>query len=247
MIKLQRPPEPRKLADNKTVWQANLNAAIASHGSYKQIPEKERDKLIVHYKDKEITTPLFQSSYQKCAYCECNATEGGYMEVEHYKPKSLYPAAIFNWENLLPSCRHCNGIKGAHDTGLEPIINPYKIDPDDAFFYRRIQIKSKEGTYFEMAKKTIEVCRLNDERLLQSRGKIMPKLERVSMALEEAIENYDESNSDKEKQKYLRNIKESLSTAELTQESSETYAGFCRSFFKNDPIYNKAKELASAL
>jgi uncharacterized protein (TIGR02646 family) len=247
MIKLQRPDEPQKLLDTKAAWQAGLDAAITTHGSYKQIPEKERDKLIIHYKDKEIKEPLFESSHQKCAYCERNATEGGgYMEVEHYKPKSLYPEYIFEWVNLLPACRQCNGIKGTHDTGAEPIINPYDTDPEEAFIYKRIQIKAKDGDYFEMAARTIEVCRLNDESLLTSRAKIMPRLERSCMALEKAIDNYKAATAEKEKQECLRNIKEALSTVEITQENTETYAGFCRFFFKNDDAYNKAKELVSA-
>jgi hypothetical protein len=86
MIKLQRPSEPQKLIDNKAVWQQNLNTAIAKYGSYKEIPEDEREKLIRYYKDETVKTPLFESSHQKCAYCECNATEGGYMEVDHFRP-----------------------------------------------------------------------------------------------------------------------------------------------------------------
>ncbi|GHU76870.1 hypothetical protein FACS189461_4930 [Spirochaetia bacterium] len=247
MIKLQRPNEPRKLLDNKVVWQASLDVAIATHGSYEQIPEKDRNKLIIHYKDKEIKEPLFESSHQKCAYCECNATEGGgYMEVEHFKPKSLYPEFVFEWANLLPACRRCNGMKGVHDTGAEPIINPYDTDPEKAFVYKRIQIKAKDGIYFEMAARTIKVCRLNDERLLTSRSKIMPRLERVCMALEKAIDNYNVATLESEKHEYLRNIKEALSTVEITQENTETYAGFCRFFFKSDDAYNKAKELVSA-
>jgi uncharacterized protein (TIGR02646 family) len=243
MIKLQRPDEPQKLIDNKAAWQAGLDAAIAVHGSYKQIPEKERNKLINHYKDNDVKEPLFESSHQKCAYCECKTTEGGYAEVEHYKPKSLYPESTFEWNNLLPVCKHCNSMKGDHDTGTEAIINPYDIDPEEAFVYKRIQINAKDGTYFEMATKTIEVCRLNDYRLLTSRANILPRLECSTMALEEAIENYNAATMEKEKQKHLRNIKAALSTIEITQESTETYAGFCRFFFKNDDAYNKAKKL----
>ncbi|GHU99396.1 hypothetical protein FACS189483_08610 [Spirochaetia bacterium] len=246
MIKLQRPPEPQKLIDNKTAWQASLDAAILRHGSYTQIPKDERGKLISHYKDKEITEPLFESSHGKCAYCECNVTESSYLEVEHYKPKSIYPEKVFDWENFLPSCSPCNKTKGTHDTGIAPIINPYITNPDDAFLYKRIQIKPKEGVHFEAAERTIDVCRLNSPRLIDARAKIMPKLELSSMALEDAIKKYNATASDTEKQSIKRNIQEALSTADLTQEDSAVYAGFCRNFFKNDDIYNKAKELISA-
>jgi endonuclease III-like uncharacterized protein len=87
---------------------------------------------------------------------------------------------------------------------------------------------------------------LNDSRLLYARAKIMPNLEIASMTLEEAIKNYNATTIDEEKQSLKRNIQEALSTADLTQEDSAVYAGFCRHFFKNDDIYNKAKELVSA-
>jgi uncharacterized protein (TIGR02646 family) len=246
MIKLQRPPEPQKLIDNKFIWQSRLDEAIACYGSYEKIPQEERYKLIVHYRDKEIKNPLFESSHGKCAYCECSVIESSYLEVEHYKPKSLYPEKVFDWENFLPACSHCNKIKGTHDTGIKSIINPYIIDPDDAFLFKRIQVKPKEGEYFEAAERTIDVCRLNDPRLINARAKILPKLEIASMALEVAIKNYNETSIAEKKQSLKRNIQEALSTADLTQEDSAVYAGFCRHFFKNDDIYNKAKELVSA-
>jgi uncharacterized protein (TIGR02646 family) len=243
MIKLQRPSEPQKLMDNKAVWQKNLNAAIIVYGSYKTIPEKERENLIKHYKDDAIKTPLFESFHQKCAYCECNTTEGGYMEVDHFKPKSLYPESVFEWNNLLPSCRQCNGIKNNYDTGGALLINPYEADPEDAFYYKRIQIKPKEGNYFTMAKQTIEICRLNRYQLLLSRSRILPKLERSCMDIETAITEYNEATSDKEKKRCLRNILDALSTIDSIQKDTETYAGFCRYFFKNDDIYQQAKKL----
>jgi uncharacterized protein (TIGR02646 family) len=246
MIKLQRPPEPQKLIDNKAAWQQNLNASIAKYGSYKKIPEDEREKLIRHYKDDAVKTPLFESSHQKCAYCECNATEGGYMEVDHFRAKSIYPESVFEWNNLLPSCRQCNGIKWDHDTGDDPIINPYEVDPEDAFYYKRIQIKPRDGIYFATAKKTIDVCRLNRETLLTSRSKILPKLEKSCIDIETAITEYNKATTDIEKKRYLRNIREALSTVESIQQDTETYAGFCRHFFKHDDIFQKAKEIIAA-
>ena len=62
----------------------------------------------------------------------------GYGHIEHYKPKSKYPADCFEWENLLLGCEICNGsqYKGdkfplAHEGG--PFINPCDENPDDFF------------------------------------------------------------------------------------------------------------------
>lgn len=43
----------------------------------------------------------------RCCYCENSEPD----EIEHIKPKNLYPEDVFLWENLLYSCGGCNGRK----------------------------------------------------------------------------------------------------------------------------------------
>lgn len=47
------------------------------------------------------------SGAQRCAYCEDSVAD----EVEHIKPKDLYPESVFVWENYLYACGPCNGPK----------------------------------------------------------------------------------------------------------------------------------------
>jgi uncharacterized protein (TIGR02646 family) len=44
---------------------------------------------------------------RRCCYCEDSCAD----EVEHIKPKDLYPEFVFVWENYLYSCGPCNGPK----------------------------------------------------------------------------------------------------------------------------------------
>jgi uncharacterized protein (TIGR02646 family) len=44
---------------------------------------------------------------QRCMYCEDSFAD----EVEHYRPKDLYPELVFAWKNYLYSCGPCNGPK----------------------------------------------------------------------------------------------------------------------------------------
>ena len=44
---------------------------------------------------------------QRCGYCEDSVGD----EVEHIKPKDLYPEQVFVWENYLLACGRCNGGK----------------------------------------------------------------------------------------------------------------------------------------
>ena len=43
----------------------------------------------------------------RCGYCEDAAAD----EVEHIRPKDLYPEAVFDWQNYLLACGQCNGGK----------------------------------------------------------------------------------------------------------------------------------------
>ena len=47
------------------------------------------------------------SGARRCAYCEDSLAD----EVEHIKPKDLYPESVFVWENYLYACGPCNGPK----------------------------------------------------------------------------------------------------------------------------------------
>lgn len=66
----------------------------------------------------KATNPVFRvvrqkldemcSGARRCAYCEDSAAD----EVEHVRPKDLYPEHVFRWENYVYACGPCNGPKG---------------------------------------------------------------------------------------------------------------------------------------
>lgn len=49
------------------------------------------------------------SGAKRCCYCEDSAAD----EVEHIKPKALYPESVFQWDNYLYACGLCNGPKNS--------------------------------------------------------------------------------------------------------------------------------------
>lgn len=63
------------------------------------------------YKNADLRLVLDRLFGQKCAYCEATYNITGSMEVEHYRPKSVYYWLAADWSNLLPSCNHCNNRK----------------------------------------------------------------------------------------------------------------------------------------
>jgi uncharacterized protein (TIGR02646 family) len=235
MIKLDRGSEPEYLTNNKTRWLRELTDAIAKYGGFSKIPPGERDNLIRHYKDKLIKSPLIESSHEKCAFCESIPGETNYPEIDHFKPKTRYPLNVFDWDNLVPTCRQCNGHKSAHDTVQEPIIDPYKDDPERAFEYDGFEIKARTGAMNSIAQKTIDVCGLNDQRLRKQRSDIFVALQIFEQNLEIAISNNIS----------VRNLQESLSAINAFEQPEHKFAGFCRAFLKNSKSCQLAKTIVA--
>ena len=233
MIKLDRGGEPQYLADNKTRWLEELTRAIKSCGGFSKIPSAEKEKLIRYYKDNAIKSPLVQSSHEKCAYCESIPGETGYPEIDHFKPKSLYPLTVFDWDNLLPVCKKCNVQKIDHDTVQEPILDPYKDDPEMVFEYDGFWIKAKPGTMYAAAQKTIDVCKLNGSRLTRQRSGLLVELQLFEQNLETAILTN------------IQNLREALSIISAFEQPEHKLAGFCRALLKKSKSYQLAKNIAA--
>ncbi len=52
----------------------------------------------------------------RCMYCEDSLAD----QVEHFRPKALYPDAVFRWSNYLLICGLCNRLKSSRFLVLEP-------------------------------------------------------------------------------------------------------------------------------
>ena len=46
---------------------------------------------------------------RRCMFCEDSAR----IDLDHFRPKSLYPELVFAWVNYLYVCKQCNTDKGA--------------------------------------------------------------------------------------------------------------------------------------
>lgn len=134
------------------------------------------------------------SGARRCGYCEDSVGD----EVEHIKPKDLYPEDVFVWENYLLACGICNGAKnnrfavissnrlvdvtrGRNDRVRKPRrgspapVNPHKENPL-VFFDLEITdtfvFLPRDGlsrTDESRAKYSIEVLKLNRDILLAAR------------------------------------------------------------------------------
>lgn len=172
MIKLDRTPKPLELT---TELQIALTDEFKSTG---------KSVWNVDF----IKKGLLGFSNNKCCYCEANINEESkYLEVEHFHHKDKYEDEVLEWENLLPSCKKCNGTKNDHDTKLEPIIDPSKIEPKNHLKYWRYRIKGSD----DFGKLTVSVLNLNDQdRLVKKRFEIGNAIQDKLEQLNELTDDY---------------------------------------------------------
>lgn len=106
---------------------------------------------------------LLEMSGNKCAYSEIRLQEEGkHMEVEHFLPKALYPNQVLDWNNLLPSSRHCNNAKRERDPNVFPIVNPIDDEPKEHFYMLDYTLFGRT----QKGKNAVVVLKLNDEEHL---------------------------------------------------------------------------------
>lgn len=134
-----------------------------------------------------IKKGLLDFSNDKCCYCEANINEESkYLEVEHFHHKDVYEDEVMEWDNLLPSCKKCNGTKNNHDTKIEPIIDPSKDDPKNHLKYWRYRIKGAD----DFGKLTVSVLKLNDQ------DRLVKKRFEIGNAIQEKLEQFNELSDD---------------------------------------------------
>lgn len=59
------------------------------------------------FKEIKVVLTNMCAGARRCMYCEDSVAD----EVEHIKPKNLYPEEVFVWLNYLYACGPCNGPK----------------------------------------------------------------------------------------------------------------------------------------
>jgi hypothetical protein len=157
-----------------------------------------------------IKKPLLDSSHGKCAYCETRLDEESkYMEVEHFKDKKDFPEDVVSWENLLPSCKRCNGRKLSHNVVRDGmIIDPYEVEPKNHIYLKNFRIRWRD----DIGKRTVEVLYLNDsDRLVRVRFLIGEYISQSLEVVREGVERYiGGQNSVAERNKILSGIKNLL-------------------------------------
>lgn len=170
------------------------------------------EALKTNYKHPDNKGALKESCFHKCMYCESKVEHIDFGDVEHIKPKSLFPALKYDWDNLGYACVKCNR-EGKGEKYDDNFINPYTDDPDSFLLSVGAVIFPKENNV--RGKTTIEIINLNRPALLEKRGerldkiKLMLKLHSlVSDPEKEAIKDQilKEAEQDKEYSLYVKSM-----------------------------------------
>ena len=227
LIKVKRIKKPEELTDKE---QQRLTEEF-KHDKHKQVWNK-----------KYIRERLLQECNGKCVYCESRIGGDKDMQIDHFHYKNEYEEEVVLWENLNPSCQHCNRSKGSHDTYRVPIINPFEQNPQDYFCIKSYRYYSKNDDVEEIARTTIDVLGLNDTlQVVVRRFQIGNELmEKIQESYEMASENKSILCSNIRKrnrvmQKCRGFLREGM--------REEEYSAFMAAIIKSDPYYQKLKEL----
>lgn len=221
MIKINKLPKPSELTD-EVISRLTEEFKLTGKPVWKQT---------------YIEKALLDSSHSKCAYCECKLDiESKYMEVEHYQDKSTNPDLVVVWENLLPSCKRCNGKKSTHDTLVHPIINPALMDPREHLAMNSFRFIGLTP----IGEETIELLQLNDSRKV-----VFPRFE-VSQAVHKEIEslvNKCKTYIDNKTTRRRNQIVQSVSNIMEEGSAPEAYAGTVATEIVNNPLFAEAIEI----
>jgi uncharacterized protein (TIGR02646 family) len=239
--KLQQPPEV--LIGFGAEWTKALSNAIQQHGGYENIPKKQKEQLIKFYRHDDIKAALFPISHYKCAFCECIPEEGGgNIEVEHFLPKSLYPLLTFEWSNLLPVCRKCNGYKLDWDTGSKPILNPSVDNPEEYLAFKDIKLcPAEDSPDKELSRTTIDVLQLNRiSGLLAPRAKLLLVLYEYEVRVEQFLNEFDACKSARVRYNLVTKLRESLQGILNLAKPESNHSFFCKFFIFKSEIIKKA-------
>lgn len=110
---------------------------------------------------------LKTASHDKCMYCESKVSHIYFGDVEHIKPKSIFPDLEYDWNNLGYACAKCNNKKSNRFDSNTPYIDPYQEEPSNFIIFSGEFVWEKQGS--ERGKITIIDIGLNRTDLLEKR------------------------------------------------------------------------------
>jgi uncharacterized protein (TIGR02646 family) len=138
-----------------------------------------------NYKHPDNKRALIEASSEKCVYCESKITHIDFGDVEHIKPRALFPHLTYDWSNLGYVCGKCNNAKGAKYSAEAPFVDPYVDQPEDYLFAFGWILCHRNGS--ERGETTVTEIELNRPQLIERRRNRLDAIQRALDAAHRAI------------------------------------------------------------
>lgn len=245
MIKISKNPEPQVLIDNKTQWTSDLLQKIAEKGGFSNLSSAEKGKYVDRYNQDEVKEALKDSDgVAVCAYCE-HTISTGFLTIEHYHPKALYPGLTFEWSNMLPACIVCNDPKGNYDTQNDPFINPILEDPEEFLTYENLRIipRYQTGPNRVKAQRVIEKCKLERVELVDDLAEKAKNFYSLEQSLKVFVEKYNNYTQNARKERMSQALMLSLDSLKNLSKSGKANAGYIRHLIRQSSIIRECMNI----
>lgn len=124
MISISKIDKPEILEQKDAEWTDEL---IGKLNNGEDVPKSLKER----YRHPQIKEAVIIETKGKCCYCESVVSHVYPGDIEHIKPKSVFPNLTFEWNNLTFVCSKCNNKKRDYysQNGNVNIINPYIENP----------------------------------------------------------------------------------------------------------------------
>lgn len=245
MIQITKKAEPQVLHDHKDEWTKNLDDLVIKYGSYKKIPDALKKKALDPYSHPDIVEALRDSQkFAHCVFCESLVDVSGYLQVEHYHPKSLYWKEAFCWDNLFVSCGCCNAPKSNFDTKNLPFIHPVDDDPEKILTFCGISYKpvstDPNTLEYQKACNVISVCELHRKALKREHSDLALGFANIEDGLTSRLEHYKRIRQNAAKVKDAKVLLNTLVDIKKDTVQGANYAGFMRYLVRGSYLVREA-------
>lgn len=135
--------------------------------------------------ERYVKEAIGEMSAEHCAYCQSPSGADQFGQVEHFKPKSLFPSLAYDWDNYFYSCELCNHHKLDKWPAEGGYVRPDEGRPESRFvFLESGKVISAMGD--DEAAVTIDDFGLDRKGLRRKRRLAVEKTLRLARAIIEA-------------------------------------------------------------
>jgi uncharacterized protein (TIGR02646 family) len=172
MIRLRRPPVKQALDPRTRTYLQDRSVAARTFKPHDPRIDPAWSSFLRTKARERVSAALDGYTHRKCAYCEQVAAK----DIEHFWPKTEYPARMFSWDNFLRGCKNCNNAKRDHfplnDRGERLLMDPCQDEPLDYFVWDSMTGSAgvvQDPPRAARGRATIDLFQLNQEPVRDER------------------------------------------------------------------------------